>query len=175
MSKKVVFLDRDGTLIVDKVYLNDPQKIEYLPTVCDALILLKKHHYDFVIATNQSGVPQGFVSIENLYDIHRQMIVHFLKYNITFLGFYFAPFLVESNHPLRKPNPGMLLTAAKEHHIQLHQSWMIGDQITDVMAGARAGTKTILLQKRMSHQSSQINPHAIKPTLLEAAKFIVSD
>lgn len=145
MKKKVVFLDRDGTLIIDKVYLNDPDQIEYLPGAFDALKRLKEAGFDFVIVTNQSGVARGIVQLENLDEIHRRMQVAYAEHGVDFLGFYYAPYSVESNHPLRKPNPGMLLAAAEEHGIDLQQSWMVGDRMTDVEAGRKAGCRTILL------------------------------
>ena len=73
MKKKAVILDRDGTLIVDKIYLNDPEQIEYLQGVFEALRLLRDHGFVFAVATNQSGVPRGLVQVENLYEIHRRI------------------------------------------------------------------------------------------------------
>ncbi len=146
MKKKVVFFDRDGTLIIDKVYLNDPDQIEYLPGAFDTLVQLRDAGFEFAIVTNQSGVARGIVSIENLDEIHRRIRVAYAEHGLEFLGFYYAPYSVESNHPMRKPNAGMLLTAAQEHDIDLSQSWMVGDRMTDVEAGIKAGCRTILLR-----------------------------
>lgn len=145
MQRKVIFLDRDGTLIEDKIYLNDPNDIVYLPGVFDAMVLLRDLGYDFVVVTNQSGVARGIVEIENLHEVHRRMQASFLEVNVDFLGFYYAPYLPSTDHPLRKPNPGMLMQAAKEFGIDLKNSWMVGDRMTDVEAGHRAGTKSIFI------------------------------
>ncbi|MCB0394625.1 MAG: HAD family hydrolase, partial [Bdellovibrionales bacterium] len=133
--KKVIFLDRDGTIIVDKVYLNDPDGIEYLPGVEEALKLLNSKGYEFVIVTNQSGVPRGIVSLENLDTIHRRIKSHFETHGIHFLSFHFAPYMTDSNHEMRKPNAGMLKEASEMHGISFSESWMIGDRMTDVEAG----------------------------------------
>jgi len=106
---KAIFFDRDGTLIVDKVYLNDVAQIEYLPGVFTALKRLQEAGFIFVIVTNQSGVARGIVSLSNLELIHQKIAADFAKNGIRFSGFYFAPHSVESNHHTRKPNPGMLV------------------------------------------------------------------
>lgn len=172
--KKAIFLDRDGTLIIDKIYLNDPTQIEYLPNVFTALRLLRDAGYTFAIATNQSGVARGLVQLENLHEIHRIIARDFAAQGIEFAGFYYAPYSVESNHPLRKPYPGMLLSCAEEHGIDLTQSWMIGDRMSDVEAGHRAGTKTILLAGQENPADFEFAPpHFVAKDLLEAAEWIL--
>ena len=145
MKRKAIFFDRDGTLIIDKIYLNDPDQITYLPEVFRSLANLRDAGYVFVVVTNQSGVPRGLVTEENLREIHRRMTVKFSEFSISFVGFYYAPYSVESNHPMRKPNPGMLLQAAGEHDLDLSQSWMVGDRMSDVEAGYRSGCRTVLI------------------------------
>lgn len=143
--KKAVFFDRDGTLIVDKVYLNDPTQIEYLPGVFLGLQKLRDAGYLIIVVTNQSGVARGLVQIENLYKIHEILRSDFARHGVDIAGFYYAPYSVESNHHLRKPNPGMLELAARDFNIELSESFMVGDRDTDIQAGRKAGTKTILI------------------------------
>lgn len=145
MKKKAILFDRDGTLIIDKVYLNDPDKIEYLPNVIEALKKLRDAGYVFAILTNQSGMAKGIVSIENLDEIHRRMRAYFASNGIDILGFYYAPYNTGTNHWIRKPNPGMLERAALDFNLDLSRSWMVGDRMTDVEAGTRATCRTILL------------------------------
>lgn len=145
MKKKATFFDRDGTLIKDKLYLNDPQQIEYLPGVFDALQKLRDGGYCFFIATNQSGVARKIVSLEQLWNIHSVIKADFSRQGIDILSFHDAPFMTNYNHYLRKPNPGMLLEAARFYSVDLTQSWMVGDRMTDVEAGHRAGMQTVLL------------------------------
>lgn len=172
--KKAIFFDRDGTLIVDKVYLNDPNQIEYLDGVFDALQALKAAGYIFIIVTNQSGVARGLVSLENLEEIHRRIIHRFADKNLYFEGVYYAPHAADSGHPMRKPEPGMLTTAAECHKIDLKKSWMIGDRMSDVEAGHRAGCRTILLEGEDNPDESPFsNPTQTCTSILEAAQFIL--
>lgn len=176
MRKKAIFLDRDGTLIVDKVYLNDPDQIEYLPGVFEALQLLRDNGYQMIVVTNQSGVARGIVSLENLEIIHQRIRDAFARHGVQFTAFYYAPYSVESQHFMRKPNPGMLLTAAEEHHVDLEQSWMIGDRVTDVEAGHRAGCRSILLEGVETRENALASkPAFIANGLLEAAHFILNN
>lgn len=145
---KAIFLDRDGTIIVDKIYLNDPEQIEYLPGVFVGLRQLRDAGFIFLIVTNQSGLPRGKVKIDNLHEIHRRIRSAFAAEGVDLREFYYAPYLTDFDHPMRKPNPGMILTGASEYNIDLKQSWMIGDRMLDVEAGHRAGTRTILVGDR---------------------------
>ena len=174
-NKKTIFFDRDGTLIVDKDYLNDPTQIVYLDGVFQALRDLRDAGYQFVIVTNQSGVARGLISIENLDEIHRRITHEFARHGIYFAGIYYAPFSNESNHPMRKPNPGMLLAAARDHRCDLHGSWMIGDRMSDVEAGHRAGCRTVLLDGTDSPEKSPYaRPTFVAQDVLHMARLILS-
>lgn len=156
--KKVVFFDRDDTLIVDRIYLNDPEDICYLPHALDCLKELRDYNYDFVIVTNQSGIAKGTVDLKNLREIHRRIRNEYSRIGVEILDLLYAPFLPVSNHFLRKPNPGMLLEAAHKYNIDLKKSWMVGDRMTDIEAGQRAGTKTILIGDKESPEKSPYAP-----------------
>lgn len=174
--KKVIFLDRDGTIIEDKIYLNNPEDIHYLPNVFEALQLLQEHGYDFVIVTNQSGVPRGLVQVENIDKIHQIIADDYKEKGVNILGFYYAPHLPDSDHQLRKPNTGMLDLANEEHGIDLQKSWMVGDRMTDVEAGHRAGCKTVFLHRTEDPKESNFAPAEFETdNLLTAAKFIIEN
>jgi len=170
---RAIILDRDGTIIVDKVYLNDIQKIEYMPFAIEGLRKMRDLGFRLIVATNQSGVARGVVRIETLYDIHAKIRSDLAHQGVLIEGFYYAPHSVESNHHMRKPNPGMLLTAARDFGLNLKQSFMIGDRNTDVLAGQAAGTRTVFL-----NHSFQLNPDIksdfICSNLLEAAHWLES-
>ena len=176
LKNKTIFLDRDGTLIIDKVYLNDPDQIEYLPDVFEALRLLRDDGFQFVVVTNQSGIARRLVTMENLDETHRRIQAEFSKHGVHFKGFYYAPYSVESNHPIRKPHPGMLLRGALDHNADLVSSWMIGDRISDIVAGSRAGCRTVLLagtEAVDSNSPSESQPTLVTNGLLEAALKII--
>jgi len=104
--QKAIFFDRDGTLIYDKIYLNDPDGVEYLPGVFQGLRRLKKVGYKFLVVTNQSGIPRGLVQEENLHKIHERIQNDLQDQDLNIERFYYAPHLVESNHPLRNRSQG---------------------------------------------------------------------
>lgn len=174
-DRKTIFFDRDGTLIIDKVYLNDPDQIVYLPGVFEALQLLRDGGFQFVVVTNQSGVPRGLVTIENIDEIHRRISAEFAKHGVSFAGFYYAPYSVESNHHMRKPNPGMLEEAQRHHGCDFSKSWIIGDRMSDAEAGRRAGCRSILLAGTETPDSSKFAaPTYVATDLLDAARAILS-
>jgi D-glycero-D-manno-heptose 1,7-bisphosphate phosphatase len=175
MKRKAVFFDRDGTLIIDKVYLNDPEQIVYLPGVFEALRLLRDDGFQFIVVTNQSGLARGIVQIENMDKIHWKMVDEFARHGIFFSGFYYAPYSVESDHWVRKPNPGMLYLAEQDHQVDLSQSWIVGDRMTDVEAGHRAGLKAVLLEGVETLPHGQFEaPEAFVGDILSAAHWILA-
>jgi D-glycero-D-manno-heptose 1,7-bisphosphate phosphatase len=174
-NKKAVLLDRDGTIIVDMVYLNDPEQIHYLPGVFEALRLLRDAGFVFCVATNQSGVARGIVDVRNLEEIHRRIRDKFSTEGVDFLSFHSAPYMTDFDHPMRKPNAGMLLEAARWHGLNLTQSWMIGDRMTDVEAGHRAGCRSVLLGPSDEPARSPFRPPEVHvPNLLDAAYEIIA-
>lgn len=175
-NKKAVFFDRDDTLIIDKVYLNDPNNIEYMPHVFESLKKLQDHGFELFIISNQSGIARGLVTLENLNLIHQKMEEDFAKHGVKFSGIYYCPHLPDSNHPDRKPNIGMLLKGEQEHGVDLKKSWVVGDRMTDVEAGHRAGCKTILLKTSYSrHTDPGRQPHFESTDLMAMAEIIISN
>jgi D-glycero-D-manno-heptose 1,7-bisphosphate phosphatase len=177
-GKKAVIFDRDGTLIVDKIYLNNPDEIEYLPGVFSALRLLRDTGFVFAVATNQSGVARGIVDVRNLDEIHRRMRAKFASCGIDILSFHSAPFMTNTDHPLRKPNPGMLLEAIRWHGIDPKVSWMVGDRLSDVEAGHAAGMKGALLSEAPDISGApdilaKAHIEIIGPDLLHVARKII--
>ncbi len=157
-QKKAVFFDRDGTLIVDKIYLNDPGQIEYLDEVITSLKKIQSHGYDFIVVTNQSGIARGIVDEANLFKIHKIIDDFFKSHQIKVLDYLYAPYLTSSNHYYRKPQSGMLQEGSVLYNIDLSKSWMVGDRMTDVEAGHRAGTKSILLSDLEDPSDFDFNP-----------------
>jgi len=161
MSNKAVFLDRDGTLIEDPGYINHPNQVELLDGVPEALIQLKRMGYKLIVVTNQSAVARGIVSEQVLNQIHNRLKQLLAEKGAFLDRIYYCPYHPEGaiakyrkESDCRKPNPGMLLTAAKEMNIDLTQSWMIGDSSRDVEAGLRAGCKTILINRLSDYKQS---------------------
>jgi D-glycero-D-manno-heptose 1,7-bisphosphate phosphatase len=161
--KKAAFLDRDG-VINQKApglgYITRWEDFHLLPGVAEAISLLNAADFLVIVVSNQRGIAKGLVSTAVLDEIHANMRNALLSSGSRIEAVYYCP---HDNFPpckCRKPAPGMLLTAAREHDIDLPNSWMIGDSLSDVQAGQRAGCKTILLTQSMS--------------LLDAANHVVA-
>jgi D,D-heptose 1,7-bisphosphate phosphatase len=150
--RKAVFLDKDGTLIPDIPYNCDPEKITLQPKCVDGLRLLHEIGYQLIVVSNQAGIAHGFFTEGQFVLVLNQLQKILLDADLPIAGFYYCP-----HHPqaklaeyrevcdCRKPSPGLLLRAARQHHIDLSKSWMIGDILNDVEAGNRAGCRSILI------------------------------
>ncbi len=172
MSDRAIFLDRDDTLIKDPGYISSPDQVELLDGVPEALIKLRDLGYKLIVVSNQSGVARGIITEKVLGKIHDRLKQLLAEKNAHLDRIYYCPYhpdgvipkyRKESNN--RKPNPGMLLTAAKDIDIDLEQSWCIGNSIRDVEAGKRAGCKTILIDAHSQHKQtdSRITQTNVKP------------
>ncbi|MFQ6036118.1 MAG: D-glycero-alpha-D-manno-heptose-1,7-bisphosphate 7-phosphatase [Sedimentisphaerales bacterium] len=168
MSNKAVFLDRDNTLIEDPGYINHPDQVKLLDGAASALIELKTLGYKLIVVSNQSAVARGIVTEKVLAQIHDRLKQLLAEKGAYLDRIYYCPYHPDGSVPkyrkesdLRKPNPGMLLTAADQMDIDLSQSWMIGDSSRDIEAGLRAGCKTILINRFSDYK--QLQPGAPKP------------
>ncbi|RAK00279.1 D,D-heptose 1,7-bisphosphate phosphatase [Larkinella arboricola] len=150
--KRTVFIDKDGTLIYDVPFNVDPKAITLYPDAGRALHLLQQAGFRLLVVSNQSGVAQGYFQ-ENALEAVTNRLQHLLRpFGVHLDGFYYCPHHPDGRVPAyavscscRKPQPGMLQQAAREHGIDLTASWMIRDILNDVEAGNRAGCRTILL------------------------------
>jgi D-glycero-D-manno-heptose 1,7-bisphosphate phosphatase len=168
MSEKAIFLDRDDTLIEDPGYINSPEQVKLLDGVAEALIELKALGYKLVVVTNQSAVAQGIVTEKVLGAIHNRLKQLLAEKNAFLDRIYYCPYHPDGavkkyrkESDFRKPKPGMLLKAAEEMDLDLGQSWCVGNSISDMEAGLRAGCKTILIDLP-SHQQ-QLEPGQPRP------------
>jgi len=158
MSEKAIFFDRDDTLIEDPGYLNSPEQVRLLDGVAEALIEVKGLGYKLVVVTNQSAVARGIITEKVLGEIHNRLEQLLAEKNAFLDRIYYCPYHPDGavakyrkESECRKPNPGMLLKAGEEMDIDLGQSWCVGNNISDMEAGLRAGCKTILIDPP-SHQ-----------------------
>ena len=145
LLQKAVYLDRDGTIIIDKVYLSDPAEVELIQGVGEALATLSELGYLLVLITNQSGIGRGLFSEQAVESQHERLQELLAHYNVQLDLVKFCPHKPEDHCACRKPSPKMLVDAAKILDIDLNDSFMIGDKSCDVLAGRRAGCKTILI------------------------------
>ena len=182
-----VFLDRDQTLIHRSApYDADPIKV--VRGAASAIASLRGLGYKVVVVTNQDCVARGECSEDNVAAIHERINELLSQSTGAEIDrFYFCPYhpggTVEQyrrDHPWQKPSPGMLLQAAKDLNIDLAKSWMIGDQMIDIEAGAAAGVRTILLNHAVesvgfspgAFDAKSVKPDYIAPTLVDAVKVV---
>ncbi len=167
MSNTAVFFDRDGTLIHDPGYLNHPDQVQVVEGAAEALKEFQVLGYQTVVATNQSGVARGIVTVEMLERIHDRLRELLAVKGAALDAIYYCPYHPDGVVPeytkesdWQKPKPGMLLAAAAEMDIDLTRSWMIGNSDRDVQAGRSAGCRTILIS---SAHGDPGHPHESKP------------
>jgi len=158
----VVFLDRDGTMIRDKHYLSDPEKIEFYDGVLSSLRRLRQSGYQLVLVTNQSGVARGLMTENDVQAVHDRLEQYLADEEIDLLDIYYAPYHPEADDPrylegkeFRKPRPGMLKQAGRDHGIDFSASYMIGDKLSDIQAGNRSGCKSILVKTGKGEETVQ--------------------
>lgn len=170
MQNKAVFIDRDGVINKNTHYVNCLDDFHILPGVKEALQLLKAAGFKIFIVTNQGGIEKGFLTHEDLDEIHEHMLTELPEIDYV----EYCPDYTSFN---RKPNPGMIYKLAYNEKIYLNESYMIGDMLTDCVAGRRAGCYTFQVMTNIMealkyandpHIDSQVN------SLLEAAKLILS-
>ena len=182
MPERAIFLDRDNTLIDDPGYINHPDQVRLLEGVAEALIGFRRMGYKLVVASNQSGVARGIVTEAVLAEIHARMEHLLAEKGASVDRIYYCPFHVDgviekyrTPSESRKPNPGMLLEAARDMDLDLQASWCIGDKLSDVEAGQRAGCRTILIDLMSpvgNLKPGQIRPDYIAVNMREALNIV---
>jgi D-glycero-D-manno-heptose 1,7-bisphosphate phosphatase len=191
---KAIFLDRDGTINVDdkeirishlnkivKGYIHKIEDWEWIPRALDGLKIMSKLDFKLIIITSQSGIGRGYFS-EDQFNILCEYIKQQLsEKGIKLEGIYLCPHYVEKIDgkfeaacECRKPGIALMEQAAKEHNIDLKQSYMIGDKTADIECGKRAGCKTILVKtgKGGKDKKFDVTPDFIAEDLYEAAEHI---
>ncbi len=152
-KKKAVFLDRDGTINIDPGYLNDPEKLELYPGVGAALARLQKAGYELIVISNQSGVARGLITTAQIARIHERLDELLARDGVKISHYELCFHHPDENCECRKPKPTLIVRPAKRYSIDLSQSYMIGDKVTDIECGKNARVKASILV-RTGHGSS---------------------
>ena len=190
---KAVFLDRDG-VINELIYYREQGIVDspftvgqfrLLPGVGEAIRKLHDMGYKVILVSNQPGIAKGKISEETFDKVRQKMEKELAKEGASLDGEYYCFHHPEAkveglraNCECRKPKPGLLLQAAKDMDIDLSQSWMVGDGLTDVRAGKGTGARTILLGRMKCElcrltDEEDARPDAVVSNLKEAAQFIL--
>jgi D-glycero-D-manno-heptose 1,7-bisphosphate phosphatase len=185
-QQPAIFIDRDGTINEDIGYVSSPDQLIIYPWAAEAVRLVNESGFKAIVITNQSGVARRLYTEETLAAIHERMTNQLAREHARIDAIYYCP-----HHPeigderyrraceCRKPGPGMLLAAAREHNIDLARSYVIGDKASDINLAAGAGACGALVMTgygRETLASSErwpCKPAIIADNLLEAVKLIL--
>jgi D-glycero-D-manno-heptose 1,7-bisphosphate phosphatase len=171
-----VFLDRDGVInhkAPEGEYIAKWEDVRFLPDVVVSLSKLYRAGFEIFIATNQRGIALGKVRLEDVDDIHRRMKATVAKHGIVITDIYFCPHDISEHCACRKPKPGMLLQAAKDHRLDLSTSWMIGDALSDIEAGKNAGCRAVWITPHGSPETVDRRADVLAPNLRLAVDEIL--
>jgi D-glycero-D-manno-heptose 1,7-bisphosphate phosphatase len=172
--KKALFLDRDGVInrkAPEGQYVTRWEEMEFLPGVHEAVRLLNHAGFFVVVVSNQRCVAKGLITIADLESMHARMRHEFAAAGADLDAICYCPHDYEPACVCRKPQPGMLLDAAREHEIDLTRSWMIGDSGHDVEAGRSAGCRTVRLTE--DDESIVNDSDVVASSLLDAVRRIL--
>jgi D-glycero-D-manno-heptose 1,7-bisphosphate phosphatase len=172
----VVFLDRDGTVIVDPPdeRVDREDKIELFPDTLAAMDYLAEHNFAVIFITNQAGIAEGRINNRDFERIHNKVLEMLAPTGIKTLKTYMCPHGPDDGCSCRKPKPTLILQAAKEFDIDLPNTFMMGDRQSDIMAGVAAGTKTILV-KTANVPVTSVQANFTATTLLDAVKYVAAN
>lgn len=146
--KKVIFLDRDGTINVRPAkacYVEKPEDFIWLPKAKEAIKKLNELGYSIYIITNQPGIARGMLSLKQLEKIHKKMHAELSEIGAKISDVYYCPHGWDDQCDCRKPKPGMLYQAQRDHSLNLTECMLIGDDERDIQAGETAELKKCIL------------------------------
>ena len=171
-----VFLDRDGTLIVEKNYLSDPDQVELIEGAAGAIRRLRESGYGVVVLTNQSGLGRGYFTAERVEAVHARLRELLAREGAQLDGIYLCPHTPDDACECRKPALGLVERAAREHEVDRQRSFIIGDKRCDIECGKHAGIVSILVRTGYGRETeSEIGAIAdhVASNLPEAVEWIL--
>jgi D-glycero-D-manno-heptose 1,7-bisphosphate phosphatase len=184
-----VFMDRDGTVSEEVGYLRNIDHLKLIEGSAYAVKLLNKRGLKTAIVTNQSGVARGYFTEESIHKAHERLKTLLSEYGAFLDGIYYCPHHTEvgnkeyrKNCNCRKPNPGMIETAADEMNIDIKKSYVVGDKVSDVQLAHNVGAKGILVltgygkgELQYFQNNGNKKPDYIADNLYDAVKWILKD
>jgi len=173
-----IFLDRDGTINVEKTYLYRIEDWEWIPGAKEAIRKFKQSGYRVVVVSNQAGIARGMYEPSDVDLLHA-----FVQQELACIGtaidaFYYCPHHPDfsGNCSCRKPAPGMLTQAALDLNLDFARSWMVGDKLIDVQAGHAAGVQSVMVRTGygISEQKHLNRETRVFDSVLDVAEFIAT-
>ncbi len=167
MTRPWVLIDRDGTLIVERHYLCDPDKVELIAGAGPALRRLRLLGCGLAVVTNQSGVGRGMFTLAQMQAVHRRMEELLAAEGASLDAIFYCPHAPEVDCACRKPRVGMAQQAAERFNIELHSAFVVGDKDVDIELGKNCGATSLLVRTGYGAK------HEVLPGL--AADYVVDD
>jgi D-glycero-D-manno-heptose 1,7-bisphosphate phosphatase len=144
--QKAIFLDRDGTLNVDFDYISDPEQIQLIEGVPEALRVLREQKYALFLLTNQSGIHRGYLTWEQWARCQQRLLEQIGLGPDLFREICVAPERPDEPSRYRKPSPRFILEMIEKYHLSAYDCYMVGDKESDIMAGINAGIQSVWVE-----------------------------
>lgn len=179
-KQPAIFLDRDGVIIENRAnYVRSWDDVDIYPQALRALAAIRHSHYKIIMVTNQSAVGRGIISLAAAQAINERLLQIIAATNGRIDDVFMCPHAPDEQCSCRKPQPGLLLQAAVRHNLNLSQSYMIGDALTDLQAGLAAGVPNVILlrtgrgqQQAQLPAAASLHPITLFDTLIDAFQHI---
>jgi D-glycero-D-manno-heptose 1,7-bisphosphate phosphatase len=178
--RPAVFLDRDGTISEELGYLNHASRFRIFPFAAAAIRKLNCAGLPVIVVTNQSGVARGYFPESLVREVHTLMLSQLASAGAHVDAIYYCPHASSDACACRKPNIGLLEQAAREHHLDLRKSFVVGDRHGDITLAHNAGARSILVRTGYGEgelawhaKNWPVQPNFITPSLTEAADWIL--
>jgi D-glycero-D-manno-heptose 1,7-bisphosphate phosphatase len=182
LLRRAVFLDRDGTICEEMGYVNHVDRLQVFPYAAAAIRQLNQADIPVIVITNQSGVARNIFPESLVHQVHKKMISELAAAGAWIDAVYFCPHKTEDACECRKPNPGMLELAAREHGLDLKNSWVVGDRYADLELAHAVGGRGILVMTGYGRGEYDLHrekwprqPDALAETLTEAVRRVLND
>ncbi len=178
--RRAVFLDRDGTIGEELGYVNHIDRFQIFPYAAEAIRQLNQADIPVIVVTNQSGIARKIFPESLVHEVHKKMVAELAAGGAWIDAIYFCPHKSEDACECRKPNPGLLELAAREHALDLADSWIVGDRFGDLEMGHAAGTRGILVMTGYGRGEYELHrttwprqPDALSENLRDAVRYIL--
>jgi D-glycero-D-manno-heptose 1,7-bisphosphate phosphatase len=182
MFQRAVFLDRDGTISEEMGYVNHVDRLQVFPFAAAAIRQLNEALITVIVITNQSGVARDIFPESLVHRVHKKMIAQLAAGGAWIDDIYYCPHKTEDSCDCRKPNPGMLHRAAREHGVDLENSWVVGDRYGDLELAHAVGGRAALVMTGYGRGEYDLHkdewprqPDMIAENLTDAVRGILSD
>jgi len=177
LPSRAVFLDRDGVInhkAPEGDYIRTWGEVQFIPGAVAAVASLNRAGYEVFVVTNQRGIATQKVRLQDLLEIHLRIQQEFAQAGAVISQIYYCPHDLSERCSCRKPQPGMLRRAAREHRLDLRACWMIGDSLSDVKAGENAGCRSVLLASYLAGRLRNSQVPLVAESLESAVPLILN-